>query len=240
MMKTLFFLTEATINELSDQLCVAPYIVDGAFQRLRKEQLVQAVGLGASGGHRLQLTGGGRTRAAELLSVDQYVGPVPVSLKDYVERVRSQTIRDMPVHPADVRGHGLRVGQAAVAQPAYDDVPHRGQHRRRGAHPEQHPAVAADPRGHRVEHPLGEVGREQAAHAHRQARHRVGQLIVAGPGAGLDGVGALPEVLRTHRPEERRDRQHRQIDLHGAHDARSAGARRRGPRFASGPELTAW
>src|SRR5262249_10207568 len=44
----------------------------------------------------------GRTRATELLSVDQYVGAVPVSLADYVERVRNQSVRDIVVHPPDV------------------------------------------------------------------------------------------------------------------------------------------
>ena len=100
-MKTLFYLTEASINELAQHLCVAPYIVEGIFQRLRKEQLLQAVGLG-TGGHRVQLTSAGRSRAAELLAVDQYVGPVPVALADYIEKLRSQSVRDIVVHPPEV------------------------------------------------------------------------------------------------------------------------------------------
>jgi len=52
--------------------------------------------------HRIALTQAGRNRASELLRVDSYVGPVPVSLNDYVTRVRSQSVRDIEVTPADM------------------------------------------------------------------------------------------------------------------------------------------
>ncbi len=100
-LKTLFYLGEATIQELAEQLRIAPFIVEGVFQRLRKDQLIQAVGLG-TGGHRVNLTSAGRSRALELLGVDQYVGPVPVSFADYVERVKAQSVRDMTITHADV------------------------------------------------------------------------------------------------------------------------------------------
>jgi predicted ATPase with chaperone activity len=100
-LKTLFFLGEATIQELADQLRIPPYIVEGVFQRLRKDQFIQAVGL-APGGHRLTLTQGGRGRASELLTVDQYVGAVPVSLDDYIKQVKTQSVRDVLVNQQDV------------------------------------------------------------------------------------------------------------------------------------------
>ena len=61
---------------------------------------MQAIGL-AAGGHRVNLTGQGRARALELLSTDQYVGPAPVSFADYVERVTSQSVRDIAITEAD-------------------------------------------------------------------------------------------------------------------------------------------
>jgi len=100
-LKSLFYLGEATIQELAEQLRIAPYIVEGVFQRLKKDQLMQATGL-AAGGHRVNLTGAGGARASELLNVDQYVGAVPVSLADYIERVKAQSVRDIVVSPADV------------------------------------------------------------------------------------------------------------------------------------------
>ena len=100
-LKTLFYLGESTIHELATQLHIASFIVEGMFQRLRKDQLMQAVGL-AAGGHRVTLTSAGRARAIELLGVDQYVGPVPVALNDYIERVKSQSVREVVVSHAEV------------------------------------------------------------------------------------------------------------------------------------------
>ena len=45
---------------------------------------------------------GGKSRALELLAQNQYAGPAPVSLEDYVDRIRSQSVRNMGVGPGDV------------------------------------------------------------------------------------------------------------------------------------------
>jgi predicted ATPase with chaperone activity len=100
-LKTLYHLGEASLHELASQLCINRSIVDGIFQRLRKELMVQAVGMSV-GVHQVTLTASGRTRAAELLALDGYVGPAPVSLTDYVNRVNSQSVRELDVHPDDV------------------------------------------------------------------------------------------------------------------------------------------
>jgi MoxR-like ATPase/DNA-binding MarR family transcriptional regulator len=100
-LKTLYYLGEASLHELSQQLHINRAIVDAIFQRLRKELLCQATGMSA-GVHRIALTDAGRTRAAELMGVDAYVGPAPVSLADYIERVNAQSVRNLEVHPDDV------------------------------------------------------------------------------------------------------------------------------------------
>ena len=99
--KTLHFLGEATTHDLAKQMCISPAIVDGIFQRMRKEQLVQATGM-SQAGHRIMLTAAGRQRALELLNIDQYVGAAPVSLEDYIARVDAQTVRDFQVTPDEV------------------------------------------------------------------------------------------------------------------------------------------
>ena len=116
-LKTVFCLGETSIKELAAQLCITPFIVEGVFQRHRRDELMQAVGL-AQGGHRVTLTAAGRNRAIELLGADQYVGPVPVSLAEYVERVRSQSVRDIPVTQAEVREafRGLVLDESTLAQ----------------------------------------------------------------------------------------------------------------------------
>jgi len=100
-LKTLYHLGEASLHELSSHLCVNRSVVDAMFQRLRKDLMVQAVGMSV-GVHRVTLTAAGRTRAAEILALDSYVGPAPVSLTDYVDRVNGQSVRDLEVHPEDV------------------------------------------------------------------------------------------------------------------------------------------
>jgi predicted ATPase with chaperone activity len=100
-LKSLYYLGEASLHELAQQMCINRSIVESVFQRLRKDQLCQAVGM-TVGMHRIALTQAGRTRAAELLGVDSYVGPVPVSLNDYVTRVRSQSVRDIEVNPTEM------------------------------------------------------------------------------------------------------------------------------------------
>ena len=116
-LKTLFSLGEVSVQELATHLRVTPFIVEGVFQRHRKDELMQAVGL-AQGGHRINLTAAGRSRAIELLGTDQYVGPVPVALADYVERVKSQSVREILVTEADVRDtfQGLVLDDAVLAQ----------------------------------------------------------------------------------------------------------------------------
>lgn len=101
-LKSLYYLGEASVQELSQQLCINRAVVENIFARLRKEQLAQATGM-TVGMHRIALTQAGRTRAAELLAIDAYVGPVPVSLNDYVMRVRSQSVRDIEVTPQEMQ-----------------------------------------------------------------------------------------------------------------------------------------
>lgn len=100
-LKTLYHLGEATLHELAGELRVSRSIADALFQRLRKELLVQAVGMSV-GVHRVTLTSEGRARAADALGVDSYVGPAPVSLTDYVTRVGRQGVRDLEVRQEDV------------------------------------------------------------------------------------------------------------------------------------------
>jgi predicted ATPase with chaperone activity len=101
-LKTLYHLGDTSLHELAQHARITRGLADAIFQRLRKEQLCQAVGMSA-GVPRVALTQSGRTRAAELLAADGYVGPVPVSLADYVDRVRGQSIRSMRVHAGDVQ-----------------------------------------------------------------------------------------------------------------------------------------
>ncbi len=97
-LKTVYLLGEASLHDLAEQLCVGLRIVEDLCQQLRREQLCQATGM-SSGVHRLVLTTEGKVRALDALAINQYVGPLPVALDDYVRQVRAQTVRRMTVHP---------------------------------------------------------------------------------------------------------------------------------------------
>src|SRR2546428_6229321 len=100
-LKTLYVMGELTLFQLAHHMCVSLAVVEQLFQRLRREQLCQVTGM-VSGVHQIIPTSEGRTRASELLAQNQYTGPAPVSLNDYIQHVQQQTVRRMDVTPADV------------------------------------------------------------------------------------------------------------------------------------------
>jgi predicted ATPase with chaperone activity len=101
-LKTLHLLGEASLDELARHMRVSLSSAEGIFQRLRKEQLCQATGMQVAGIPHLSPTSAGRTRATELLGQSQYVGAAPVSLEDYVARVRAQSVLEMAVNAGDL------------------------------------------------------------------------------------------------------------------------------------------
>ena len=100
-LKILYLQGEVTLVELADQMRVSFGIIEEVFERLRKEQLCEVKGL-LGGVHRVTTTSSGKARALELLSLNQYSGPAPVSLEHYVRMVRSQSVKDVEIHEADV------------------------------------------------------------------------------------------------------------------------------------------
>lgn len=101
-LKTLYLSGELTLRSLAELMQANTRVVDELFNRLRRENLCQVTGM-TGGVHRIVTTAEGKGRAAELLSVSQYAGPIPVSLADYVSRVRAQTVRHRNVHAAAVK-----------------------------------------------------------------------------------------------------------------------------------------
>ena len=100
-LKTLYMQGEMGLNELTASLKVSMRIMEEVFQQFRKEELCEVKGL-VDGIHRITTTSEGRSRAVQLLSQSQYVGAAPVSLNDYVARVRSQSVRDIALREPDL------------------------------------------------------------------------------------------------------------------------------------------
>src|SRR5439155_12491858 len=99
--KILFVRGEQSLYELTRELGLSFAVVNEIFDRLRREQFVEVKGMTGLA-YRTALTDRGRSRALELLSLNQYAGVAPVSLQDYTRRVRAQTVSKADVHPAQL------------------------------------------------------------------------------------------------------------------------------------------
>ncbi len=100
-LKTIYVAHELHLRALADRMGLGFEIVDDLFQRFRKRGLCEVTG------HdglvpRITLNGRGSVRAQELLAANQYVGPAPVSLEDYVRSVHDQGVHRAEVCAADV------------------------------------------------------------------------------------------------------------------------------------------
>ncbi len=100
-LKALYLSGALSTRELAAQVRISVNVADELVGRLRTEQLCQVTGMS---GNMLTvvLTEGGRKRALELLSHNQYTGAAPVSLESYVSQVKKQSVRNFKVHRADV------------------------------------------------------------------------------------------------------------------------------------------
>src|SRR5579864_6355093 len=83
-LKTMYVTQPASLVELASAMRLKFKVVDELFRRLRAEQLTEVIGM-TGNTRQIALSGRGRSRALELLAVNQYVGAAPVSLESYVE-----------------------------------------------------------------------------------------------------------------------------------------------------------
>jgi predicted ATPase with chaperone activity len=100
-LKTLYLHGPFSVYAMAEQMKLSFEVGTELFQRLRSQNYCQVTGMS----HHVPLiaiTSTGRSRATELLSQNQYVGPTPVSLESYVEQVRRQSVRGVATRPEDV------------------------------------------------------------------------------------------------------------------------------------------
>jgi MoxR-like ATPase len=100
-LKILYLHGEMSLIELSDHICLGTGVVEEIFQFLRKEQLCEVKGM-SIGSHRVAATNAGKHRGSELLALNQYAGPAPVSLPDYSTRVGMQSAKHSKIQPSDI------------------------------------------------------------------------------------------------------------------------------------------
>jgi hypothetical protein len=119
LVKTLYT-GEASGSVLADRLCLAYSVIDPLVSHVRAERLVEVRGASGAGnaGYRYALTDLGRDRARQFLDVNQYVGPAPVPLAQYVAAIRDIATRRPRLDRSNIaRGfEHLVVGPAMLDQ----------------------------------------------------------------------------------------------------------------------------
>lgn len=123
-LKILYLHGEMSLIQLSEYMCLSLGVIEEIFQFFRREALCEVKGM-TGGTHRIVASQEGRNRAASLLSLNQYSGPAPVSLKDYSARVRMQSVQNVRIVAKDLQpafqdlvldeDMFLRVGTAVVS-----------------------------------------------------------------------------------------------------------------------------
>lgn len=100
-LKVLYLTGPFSLFELSRQLKLSLEVIEELVERLRAEQLCSVTGL-VGNVPNIAITAQGKTRALELLMLNQYAGAAPVSMASYKERVRAQTPRNVEVREEDI------------------------------------------------------------------------------------------------------------------------------------------
>ena len=101
-LKILYRTGELSITELARRMQLSQGVVYEIFEHIRKEQLIEVVGM-VGMTHRIVTTSKGQNRAHAIMSRDMYAGPAPVSLTSYVEVIRAQSVTGVDVHRADLK-----------------------------------------------------------------------------------------------------------------------------------------
>ena len=100
-MKILYTSGPLSLRELATLTKLPLSVVNELLRRLRAEQLCEVTGM-TGNIPQIAITSQGRSRAMELLALNQYTGPAPVSLENYKQQVHEQSVRHVDVHAPDV------------------------------------------------------------------------------------------------------------------------------------------
>lgn len=90
-----------SLRELATQTRLSFGVVNELLRRLRSEGLCEVTGM-TGNIPQIAITSPGRSRALEFLAISHYAGPAPVSLDNYRQQVRDQSVRHMDVLPPAV------------------------------------------------------------------------------------------------------------------------------------------
>jgi hypothetical protein len=99
-LKTFYYRNDMLGHEVARSLHLPFSVIDEHLEDLRREKLVEVKGAegNSTASYRFAITQHGRDRAREALKISQYVGPAPVTLKDYTDGLLAQTSSREPVN----------------------------------------------------------------------------------------------------------------------------------------------
>lgn len=100
-LKILYISGPLSLREMTVQTRLSFGVVNELLRRLRAEQLCEVKGM-TGNVPQIAITSQGRARASELLALNQYTGPAPVSLENYLQQVREQSLRNVEIHSPEV------------------------------------------------------------------------------------------------------------------------------------------
>src|ERR1044072_6621185 len=115
-LKTVYADANCTTERAAQKLKLSMPVTENLLQHLYREKFVEIRGLDGYVNHRYELLDRGWQRAQQLLEMNGYIGPAPVSLPAYSEMVLRQTAARDPVEPQSVveAMSALVVPEAAV------------------------------------------------------------------------------------------------------------------------------
>lgn len=100
-LKVLYAGGSQSLLEMSEKMLLSYSVTTELFERLRRDQCCQVTGM-VGNVPQVAITQSGRARAADLLQQSHYLGPAPVSFKNYCAQVRRQSVKNVKVHAADM------------------------------------------------------------------------------------------------------------------------------------------
>src|SRR6185437_9545637 len=115
-LKTVYADANCTTERAAQKLKLSMPVTEDLLQHLYREKFIEIRGLISYGNNRYGMLDRGWQRAQQLLDMNGYIGPAPVSLPAYSEMVLRQTAARDPVEPQSVVGamSGLVLPEASV------------------------------------------------------------------------------------------------------------------------------
>jgi len=101
-LKTVYADANCTTERAAEKMRLAMPVAEELLQHLYREKFIEIRGLISFGNHRYGLLDRGWQRAQQLLQMNGYIGPAPVSLPAYTEMVIRQSAAREPIEPGSV------------------------------------------------------------------------------------------------------------------------------------------